>query len=203
MVTESAGDGAADAAAADHRLRAAKAYKKWMQKHRNHSLGMKYNSQSGLEDYETTSSKSDVILWLGLAVLVTGTVISFIGLGEKGFRTRQLRLLGPILVCSGLSLCAIRIALCCADAGPAADDDDDDDDEDKKEFFTNEQLAIAVRFQHAVALQFSRFDDAMPAIRVDQGTRLMWSRDSIFFFWYKVRFFKVNILVFMSKFVLI
>ena len=59
------------------------------------------------------NSMADMIMWLGLAMLMTGTVISFIGLGEKGFRTRHLRLLGPVLIGAGFSLCFIRVALCC------------------------------------------------------------------------------------------
>lgn len=58
-------------------------------------------------------SVADMVMWLGLAMMMTGTVVSFIGLGEKGFRTRHLRFLGPVLIGTGLSLCLLRVALCC------------------------------------------------------------------------------------------
>ena len=41
-----------------------------------------------------------------------GLVITFVGLGEKGFRTLELRLVGPGLVGGGLVLALLRILLC-------------------------------------------------------------------------------------------
>ena len=55
---------------------------------------------------------------LGLGILGVGTVVSFVGLGEKGFRSSELRLLGPILSGFGLALCIIRICLCCSGCDP-------------------------------------------------------------------------------------
>ncbi|KAG8225927.1 hypothetical protein J437_LFUL005963 [Ladona fulva] len=52
------------------------------------------------------------LLYVGLGTVAVGLVISFVGLGEKGFKTLELRMIGPCLVLSGLLLCLLRIFLC-------------------------------------------------------------------------------------------
>lgn len=39
-------------------------------------------------------------------------MISFVGTGEKGFLSPELRLVGPTLVCAGLLCCLLRVLLC-------------------------------------------------------------------------------------------
>ena len=61
--------------------------------------------------------KSDglqVLLYVGLGMVAVGLVITFVGLGEKGFRTLQLQLVGPCLVGGGVMLILLRILFCTA-----------------------------------------------------------------------------------------
>jgi len=100
---------------------------------------------------------------LGLAVLLTGTVISFVGLGEKGFRTSQLRLLGPIMSGTGLAVVVVRIAFCCMGKKAKAA---------VNGFKLSDQLSKAVRMHHSVAVQAIRYQPVMdesniPAIHID------------------------------------
>jgi hypothetical protein len=41
-----------------------------------------------------------------------GLVIAFVGTGEKGFKTLELRLIGPTLIGSGVLCCLLRVFLC-------------------------------------------------------------------------------------------
>ena len=47
-------------------------------------------------------------------MVAVGLVITFVGLGEKGFRTTELKLVGPCLVGGGVMLTLLRILLCTA-----------------------------------------------------------------------------------------
>ena len=49
---------------------------------------------------------------MGLGTVAVGLIITFVGLGEKGFKTVQLKLIGPGLVGCGLVLTIIRIISC-------------------------------------------------------------------------------------------
>jgi len=155
--------------AADHRLKAHKAYMKWLQKHRVDSLGSNYDTNG------KNNSMADMIMWLGLAMLMTGTVISFIGLGEKGFRTRHLRLLGPVLIGAGFSLCFIRVALCCCCCFTATSKSSLKSHQllmeelHMEDVHMKERLAKAVHFHQAVAVKTTdvQFDLKIPAVQVD------------------------------------
>jgi hypothetical protein len=49
---------------------------------------------------------------VGLGTVAVGLIITFVGLGEKGFKTVQLKLIGPGLIGCGLVLTVIRIISC-------------------------------------------------------------------------------------------
>lgn len=44
------------------------------------------------------SSFANAFLYVGLGTVAIGLVISFVGTGEKGFKTVELRLIGPSLI---------------------------------------------------------------------------------------------------------
>lgn len=52
------------------------------------------------------------MLYVGLGTIAIGLVISFVGTGEKGFKTLELRLIGPTLIGSGILCCLVRVFLC-------------------------------------------------------------------------------------------
>jgi ABC-type proline/glycine betaine transport system permease subunit len=54
----------------------------------------------------------NLLLYLGLGLVAIGLIITFVGLGEKGFRTVELKLVGPVLVVGGVALVFVRIMLC-------------------------------------------------------------------------------------------
>ncbi|XP_071443664.1 uncharacterized protein [Hetaerina americana] len=55
---------------------------------------------------------ASALLYVGLGTVAVGLVISFVGLGEKGFKTLELRMIGPGLIVGGLLLCLLRVFLC-------------------------------------------------------------------------------------------
>ena len=103
-------------------------------------------------------SACDLLLWLGLAVLVSGLIVSYVGLGEKGFRTSYLRLLGPALCTTGLSAVIIRIVFCCCCCMRPK--------KKKTVFGIGHMLARAVLAQEAAAAQ--TLQSTIPTIHVQQ-----------------------------------
>ena len=53
-----------------------------------------------------------VILYVGLGMISVGLVITFVGLGEKGFKTLELKLIGPSLVGCGVFFALLRVLFC-------------------------------------------------------------------------------------------
>nr|CAH0101927.1 unnamed protein product [Daphnia galeata] len=147
---------------ADHRQMADKAYKKWRNKQKAaNSLNATVFRKSYI--IAGQSNHFDLVLWFGLSVLLTGTIVSFVGLGEKGFRTSYLRLLGPILCGFGLAVVIIRIGICCINGR-------------KKKVSANcyvkDQLAKVVTVQHAVAVRSIQYNPGegpavIPSIQID------------------------------------
>ena len=54
----------------------------------------------------TDGGVGNVILYCGLGMIAVGLVITVVGLGDKGFHTLELKLVGPIIVvCGGVLTC--------------------------------------------------------------------------------------------------
>ena len=54
----------------------------------------------------------NTLLYVGLGLVAVGLVITFVGLGEKGFRTVEFQLVGPGLVLGGLVMAVLRVVCC-------------------------------------------------------------------------------------------
>lgn len=54
--------------------------------------------------YGHQSAAANALLYVGLGTVAIGLVIAFVGTGEKGFKTLELRLIGPTLIGSGVSI---------------------------------------------------------------------------------------------------
>lgn len=55
---------------------------------------------------------ANTLLYVGLCSVALGLIIAFVGTGEKGFKTVQLRFIGPGMIAIGACCCAVRIMLC-------------------------------------------------------------------------------------------
>ncbi|XP_059093124.1 uncharacterized protein LOC131888256 isoform X8 [Tigriopus californicus] len=73
---------------------------------------MKIEQLDGEDGIYRASSSANVILYVGLGMLAIGLVITFVGLGDKGFKTLELKLIGPSLVGCGVFFCLLRILFC-------------------------------------------------------------------------------------------
>lgn len=104
-----------------YRTKQCEAHRRWMKRNRIRDANYCYGSSG--EDDEDDSSNSlrhrgqvsaavNTVLYAGLGTTALGLVISFVGSGEKGFLTPQLRLIGPTLFCAGLLCCLFRVLLC-------------------------------------------------------------------------------------------
>jgi len=75
-----------------------------------------YYSQLDKSDNEDgvyqASGSANIILYVGLGMICIGLVITFVGLGDKGFRTLELKLIGPSLVGCGVFFALLRVLFC-------------------------------------------------------------------------------------------
>lgn len=55
---------------------------------------------------------ANTLLYVGLFSVALGLIIAFVGTGEKGFKTVQLRFIGPGMIAIGACCCVVRIMLC-------------------------------------------------------------------------------------------
>jgi hypothetical protein len=62
------------------------------------SLGGSSDDEDFLGVIRGPSTFANAILYIGLGTASIGMIISFVGTGEKGFKTNELRLIGPALV---------------------------------------------------------------------------------------------------------
>ena len=70
--------------------------------------GLNFHPDNSLENIES----GNIILYIGLGMVAIGLVTTFVGLGERGFKTLELKLVGPSLVGCGLVLAVFRVLLC-------------------------------------------------------------------------------------------
>ena len=52
------------------------------------------------------------MLFIGMGLMAIGLITTFVGLGDKGFKTFGLKLIGPSLVGVGVLLSIFRVLLC-------------------------------------------------------------------------------------------
>ncbi|EFN74558.1 hypothetical protein EAG_11080 [Camponotus floridanus] len=96
------------------------AHRRWMKRNRIRDASYCYGSSDDEEDDSSNairqrgevSAAVNTVLYVGLGTTALGLVISFVGTGEKGFLSPQLRLVGPSLLCAGLLCCLFRVLLC-------------------------------------------------------------------------------------------
>lgn len=62
------------------------------------SLGGSSDDDDFLGVIRGPSSFANAFLYVGLGTVAIGLVIAFVGTGEKGFKTTELRLIGPSLI---------------------------------------------------------------------------------------------------------
>ncbi|XP_050511540.1 uncharacterized protein LOC126887777 [Diabrotica virgifera virgifera] len=99
--------------ARQHRIKQTEAHHRWMKRNRIHDSS--YGVGSDEEDFFSVyhqSAAANALLYVGLGTTAIGSVIFFVGTGEKGFKTLELRLIGPTLIACGLLCCLIRVLLC-------------------------------------------------------------------------------------------
>ncbi|XP_056637988.1 uncharacterized protein LOC130892386 [Diorhabda carinulata] len=99
--------------ARQHRIKQTEAHHRWMKRNRIHDSS--YGVGSDEDDFFSVyhqSAAANALLYVGLGTTAIGSVIFFVGTGEKGFKTLELRLIGPTLIACGLLCCLIRVLLC-------------------------------------------------------------------------------------------
>ncbi|XP_067622188.1 uncharacterized protein [Eurosta solidaginis] len=89
-------------------------HRRWIKHNRIHdaSFGGSSDDQDILGVLRGPSTFANAFLYVGLGTIALGLVISFVGTGEKGFKTVELRLIGPSLIGLGFFCCMLRILFC-------------------------------------------------------------------------------------------
>ncbi|XP_071534672.1 uncharacterized protein [Panulirus ornatus] len=58
----------------------------------------------------------NIVLYVGLGLVALGLIITFVGVGEHGFKSPELQLIGPSLIGCGFLFCLLRLFFCSAPA---------------------------------------------------------------------------------------
>ncbi|XP_051858971.1 pneumococcal serine-rich repeat protein isoform X2 [Drosophila albomicans] len=89
-------------------------HRRWVKRNRiqDASLGGSSDDEDFLGVLRGPSTFANAFLYVGLGTVALGLVIAFVGTGEKGFKTVELRLIGPSLIGLGLICCILRILFC-------------------------------------------------------------------------------------------
>ncbi|XP_055852974.1 uncharacterized protein LOC129916825 [Episyrphus balteatus] len=89
-------------------------HRRWVKRNRiqDASLGGSSDDEDFLGVLRGPSTFANAFLYVGLGTIALGLVIAFVGTGEKGFKTVELRLIGPSLIGIGLICCILRILFC-------------------------------------------------------------------------------------------
>ncbi|XP_029715172.2 uncharacterized protein LOC109414353 isoform X2 [Aedes albopictus] len=92
----------------------ASCHRRWVKRNRiqDSSVGGSSDDEDLLGVLRGPSSFANAFLYVGLGTIAIGLVIAFVGTGEKGFKTVELRLIGPSLIGLGLFCCILRILFC-------------------------------------------------------------------------------------------
>ncbi|CAH0563405.1 unnamed protein product [Brassicogethes aeneus] len=97
--------------ARQHRIKQTEAHHRWMKRNRIHDASYGGEEEDFFDVYHQ-SAAANALLYVGLGAIAIGSIIFFVGTGEKGFKTLELRLIGPAMVSCGLLCCVVRILLC-------------------------------------------------------------------------------------------
>ncbi|XP_050541629.1 uncharacterized protein LOC126905697 isoform X2 [Daktulosphaira vitifoliae] len=88
-------------------------HKKWRKKNKIHDTLSYGESAADRRLFELQQgAAANTLLYVGLCSVALGLIIAFVGTGEKGFKTVQLRFIGPGMIFIGMCCCALRIMLC-------------------------------------------------------------------------------------------
>ncbi|KAF0292943.1 hypothetical protein FJT64_009141 [Amphibalanus amphitrite] len=95
----------------EYKTLATAAHRRWLRKN-NQVEDVEASLQKDGQGGFTNSSSANIVLYVGLGMIAIGLIITFVGLGERGFQTDELKLIGPSLIGSGLLFCLLRIFSC-------------------------------------------------------------------------------------------
>lgn len=105
----------ASEAASTHRCKQKEAHRRWVKRNRIHDSSFGDCSSEDEElygIYGVQSAAANALLYIGLGTMCVGMIIAFVGTGEKGFKTMELRLIGPSLIGAGVMIIILRVMLC-------------------------------------------------------------------------------------------
>lgn len=94
-----------------HRQKATEAHRRWIRKNKIRDASLDEDDPESDGIYRQ-SGAANVVLYVGLIMIAIGMVITFVGIGDKGFKTLELKLIGPSLIGSGVFFCLLRILFC-------------------------------------------------------------------------------------------
>ena len=75
------------------------------------SLNVKYFQllPSRRPPFPDAESRLNVFLYIGLGMMAIGLVFTVVGVGETGFKTMEMKMVGPSLMVGGLVLTILRL----------------------------------------------------------------------------------------------
>ncbi|XKL68645.1 hypothetical protein PGB90_006414 [Kerria lacca] len=96
------------------KLKFSESQRKWAKRNKMQESSFGGSSSEDIRGglHRQYDAAANMLLYIGLCAVALGLVIAFVGTGEKGFKTVQLRLIGPMMIGCGTFCCFLRILFC-------------------------------------------------------------------------------------------
>ncbi|XP_042212621.1 uncharacterized protein LOC121859734 isoform X2 [Homarus americanus] len=92
--------------------RASDAQRRWMNKNKVGDAAGGGTLEKRPDGEYRQTGVVNIVLYVGLGLFALGLTITFVGIGEHGFKSPELRLIGPSLIGCGFLFCLLRLFFC-------------------------------------------------------------------------------------------
>ncbi|XP_068214908.1 uncharacterized protein [Palaemon carinicauda] len=94
------------------KLKAAENQKRRVNKNKIGDSGAEASLEKSPDGHYRQTGVVNIVLYVGFGLVTLGLIITFVGIGEHGFKSPELQLIGPSLIGCGVLFCLLRLFFC-------------------------------------------------------------------------------------------
>ncbi|XP_064110081.1 uncharacterized protein LOC135217893 isoform X9 [Macrobrachium nipponense] len=92
--------------------KASESHKRWVNKNKIADAGADAPLGKNPDGRYRQTGVVNIVLYVGFGLVTLGLIITFVGIGEHGFKSPELQLIGPSLIGCGVLFCLLRLFFC-------------------------------------------------------------------------------------------
>ncbi|XP_066956789.1 uncharacterized protein [Macrobrachium rosenbergii] len=97
---------------AAEKQKASESHKRWVNKNKIADSGADAPLGKNPDGRYRQTGVVNIVLYVGFGLVTLGLIITFVGIGEHGFKSPELQLIGPSLIGCGVLFCLLRLFFC-------------------------------------------------------------------------------------------